>query len=77
MSEVIMKNVIHFDSPQERLAFLKGKYEEITPVEAKIEEKTSKNEDLNADFAKKSQKTTSKRKKTSKKVKKDGEIQAE
>lgn len=31
-------NVIHFDSPQERLRYLKGKFEEIEPKEVVTEE---------------------------------------
>lgn len=33
------KQVIHFDSPEARLAYLKGEYEEIIPVEVKEEPK--------------------------------------
>ena len=33
--------IIHFNSPQERLAYVKGQFEEIIPIEAKEEvEKT-------------------------------------
>lgn len=34
-----MKNVIHFNSMKERLDYLKGRYEEIKPVEVKEEPK--------------------------------------
>ena len=42
-----MSNVIHFDSPQERLKYIKGEFEEIVPVEVemteeKVEEKPKK-----------------------------------
>lgn len=29
-----MSNVIHFNSPKERLDFVRGKFEEIIPIEA-------------------------------------------
>ena len=36
-----MSNVIHFNSPQERLKYIKGEFEEIIPIEAEKEvEKT-------------------------------------
>lgn len=34
--------VMHFDSPEARLAFLKGKFEEIIPQEVKKEKKARK-----------------------------------
>lgn len=34
-----MSNVIHFNSPEERMRFLKGKFEEIIPVEVEMTEK--------------------------------------
>ena len=42
-----MSNVIHFNSPEERMAYVKGEFEEIIPVEAdkeveKTEEKPKK-----------------------------------
>lgn len=72
-----MGNVLHFASQKERLAYLHGEYEEIKPIEAKTDVIMSKNDNLSADSAENPQKTASKRKKTSKKDKKDGEIQAE
>ena len=36
-----MSNVIHFNSPKERMAYVKGQFEEIIPIEATKEvEKT-------------------------------------
>ncbi len=36
-----MSNVIHFNSPEERMAYVKGAFEEIIPIEAEKEvEKT-------------------------------------
>ena len=67
-----MNHVIHFNSQKERLAYLKGKYEEIVPKEVKIDTESAENE-------KKFQNTASKRKKSavkSKKGKKNDEIQA-
>ena len=67
-----MNHVIHFNSQKERLAYLKGKYEEIVPKEAK-------NDDLTAKSAEKSQKSASNSKKSAvkrKKGKKNDEIQA-
>lgn len=58
--------VIHFDSQAERLAYLKGDFEEIVPVEAKPESKKAENakkEQIKAEDAKKSQKKASKSKK--------------
>lgn len=37
-----MKKVMHFNSLQERLDYLKGKFEEIKPVEVKEEPKPKK-----------------------------------
>ena len=46
--------VMHFSTQQERLAYLRGEFEEITPVEVKAEE--PKNDSLNAEIAEKPQK---------------------
>lgn len=56
-----MKNVLHFKSPQERLAYLKGDLEEIVPKEAKREKAKSE----------------PKKKTTKKKGTKKDEVQAE
>lgn len=32
-----MSNVIHFNSPEERIRFVKGKFEEIKPIEVEKE----------------------------------------
>lgn len=62
-----MSNVIHFNSPEERMRFLKGKFEEIIPVEVEM---TEKNVEEKPKKAKKSAKK-------SKKEAKNDEIQAE
>ena len=67
-----MNHVIHFSSQKERLAYLKGKYEEIVPEEAKNDGLTAKSAEKSQKSASKSEKSTSKRKKG----KKNDEIQA-
>ena len=47
-----MKNVMHFNSSEERMAFLKGKLEEVKPQEAK----NVKSEDFDSKKEKKSHK---------------------
>lgn len=72
-----MKEVIHFKTQDDRLAYLKGGFEEITPKKVN---KTAKNEDLSAEIAEKTQKKASKStksKKTTKKGAKKDEISAE
>ena len=32
-----MKEIMHFNSPAERMAYVKGEFEEITPIVAEIE----------------------------------------
>lgn len=59
--------VTHFNSPSERMAYLKGKYEEIVPQIAKEEPKK----------AEKSVEAEEKPKKKAKKTKKDDKVQAE
>ena len=65
--------VVHFKSQQERLAYLKGEFEEIKPIEAK----TAKAEHKNAEIAEKPQKKAAKSKKRTKKDKKNDAVQAE
>lgn len=36
-----MSNVIHFNSPRERLKYIKGEFEEIIPIVAEIEPKVA------------------------------------
>ena len=72
-----MKEVIHFNTQEERMAYLKGGFEEITPKKVT---KTAKNEDLSAENEKKYQNKASKStksKKTTKKGAKKDEISAE
>ena len=64
---------IHFNSQRERLAFLRGEYEEIIPQKATETPKVTEKAEKTAENEKKSQK---KAKKTKKKEKKD-EVQAE
>lgn len=62
-----MKEIVHFNSQKERLAYIKGEFEEIVPEEVKEEPV-------------KAEKTESKSKKKSKKTQKDednGEVLAE
>lgn len=33
--------IMHFNSPQERMAYVKGEFEEITPIKAEIEPKVA------------------------------------
>ncbi len=49
--------VIHFNSPEERLKYLKGGFEEIVPIEVK---ENAENEQINAENEKKSQNKASK-----------------
>lgn len=63
-----MSNVIHFNSPEERIKYLKGGFEEIVPIEVK---ETVENEQINAENEKKSQNKASKGKKSAKKSKKE------
>lgn len=68
-----MKEVIHFNSQDERLAYLKHGFDEIVPKKAKNAENQPENE-------KKSQNTAEKGKKSKKSVKKGAkqdEVQAE
>ncbi len=53
-----MSNVIHFSSPQERLKYIKGEFEEIIPIEAEKE-------------VEKTEEKPKKAKKTAKKAKKE------
>lgn len=72
-----MKEVVHFNTQKERLAYLRGDFEEIVPIEIKEEPKKAKNSDSDAENEKKSQ---NKKKKSTKKQKKgedNGEILAE
>lgn len=69
-----MKEIIHFGSSKERIAYLRGGYEEIIPVEA--ETKPSEPDNIKTDFAGNSQNKGSNGKKRRKGKKKD-EIQAE
>lgn len=62
-----MRNVIHFDSQKERLAYLRGEYEEITPIEAKIDSLKPEIAEKTAKSALKSEKSAVKRKKGKKK----------
>lgn len=55
-----MSNVIHFNSPQERLKYIKGEFEEIIPIEATKEVEKTEEKPKNV---KKSQKTAKKAKK--------------
>lgn len=64
---------IHFNSQRERLAFLRGEYEEIIPQKATETPKVTEKAEKTAENEKKSQK---KAKKSKKKEKKD-EVQAE
>lgn len=36
--------IMHFNSPQERLAYVKGEFEEITPIRAEIQPTVAKEE---------------------------------
>lgn len=65
-----MKNVIHFNTQAERIAYLKGEFEEIVPAKAK--KKAKKEEKVAEEEPKKAEKA----KKSAKKGKKD-EVQAE
>lgn len=65
---------MHFNSPQERMKFLKGGFEEIVPVEAKEEPKKAVKIEKTAEEEPKKAK---KAKKKAKKEDKDGEVQAE
>ena len=49
-----MTKVMHFDSPEQRMAFLKGKFEEIVPKKAESQNENAKNEHFNAENEKKS-----------------------
>lgn len=60
--------IIHFNSPEERMRYLKGGFEEIVPVEVK---ETVENEHFNAENEKKSQNKAVKSKKSAKKSKKE------
>lgn len=64
---------IHFNSQRERLAFLRGEYEEIIPQKATETPKVTEKAEKTAENEKKPQK---KAKKSKKKEKKD-EVQAE
>lgn len=73
-------DVIHFKTQEERLAYLKGGFEEIKPEKAEKTAKNAKNDDLEPKYAKKPQKTASKSKKSASKAKKGAkqdEVQAE
>lgn len=65
-----MKKVIHFNTQEERIAYLKGEFQEIIPAKAK--KKAKKEEKVEEDEPKKAEKP----KKSAKKGKKD-EVQAE
>lgn len=72
-----MKEVIHFKSQEERMAYLKGGFEEITPKKVT---KTATKVDSDSEIAEKTQKKASKStksKKTTKKGAKKDEISAE
>lgn len=66
--------VAHFKSQKERMDYLKGRFEEIVPIEAKEEpKKAEKIEEKVEEKPKKAKKSTKK----AKKEVKDGEVQAE
>ena len=50
-----MAKVMHFDSPEQRMAFLKGKFEEIVPKKAEPQSENADNEHFNAENEKKAQ----------------------
>lgn len=52
--------IMHFNSPQERMAYVKGEFEEITPIKAEIEPKEAEEK------PKKAKKTAKKAKKEDK-----------
>lgn len=60
-------NVMHFNSPEERIRFVKGKFEEIKPIEVEKE----------AEKAEEKPKKAKKSAKKSKKEDENDEIQAE
>lgn len=70
----IMKEVVHFNSQKERLAYLKGEFEEIIPEEVKSEPKKAVVEEIKAEPEKKSPKKKSKK---AKKEEDNGQILAE
>ena len=65
-----MKNVVHFNSPQARMKYLKGEFEEIVPIEVEEKPKETKKEQ-----AKSKKGTNSAKKRTN--GKKNDDIQAE
>lgn len=73
--------IMHFKSQKDRLAFLKGNFEEIKPIEAKAEEIIPKVAEEKAEKAEpKAEEKPKKSKKSTKKAKKevkDDEVQAE
>ena len=72
-----MKEVIHFKSQEDRMAYLKGGFEEITPKKVT---KTATKVDSDSEIAEKTQKKASKStksKNTTKKGAKKDEISAE
>lgn len=72
-----MKEILHFNSQKERLAYLKGDFEEIIPKEVKADDKKSKSDDEKSKNEKKSQKSASKVKKQTKKDEDNGKVLAE
>lgn len=69
-----MREILHFNSTKERIKYLSGGFEEIQPVEVKEEQPK---EAEKVEVAEEKPKKTPAKKKTSKKGKKDGEVQAE
>lgn len=65
---------VHFNSPQERMRYLKGGFEEIVPIEAKKEPKKAKKiEEKTEEQPKKARKP----RKKAKKEDENGKVQAE
>ena len=74
-----MREIMQFKSTKERLKYLSGGFEEVIPVEAKVEKEAEevKTESKTETEKSKTQKKASKGKKKAKKVEEDGEVQAE
>lgn len=68
---------IHFNSQRERLAFLRGEYEEIIPQKATETPKVTEKAEKTAENEKKSRNKAEKPKKPRKKKEKKDEVQAE
>lgn len=65
---------VHFNSPAERMRYLKGGFEEIVPIEAKKEpKKAEKKAEVVGEESKKAKKS----RKKAKKEDEDGKVQAE